>query len=130
LHSAASNGIEVVAWLVEHGADVNAAAKDGWTVLHSAASNGIEVVAWLVEHGADVKAADKDGQTVLHWAASNGKLEVVAWLVERGADVTAKGSWGTALDVAAKWGHTDVVKLLERAPDKESTITGNANNDR
>jgi len=51
----------VVRWLVEHHADVNAADKEGQTVLHSAAySDELEVVRWLkwLKHHADV---DKEG---------------------------------------------------------------------
>ena len=54
LHSAAWNGkLQVVTWLVEHGADVKAATKDGRTALHWAVENGHkDVVALLEEMGA------------------------------------------------------------------------------
>ena len=70
-----SGQLEVVKWLVEKGADVNATNKDGRTVLHSAADSGqLDVVKWLVEKGADVNATDKDGKTVLHMAAEQGSV--------------------------------------------------------
>lgn len=57
--------LEMVKYLVEKGADVNAKAefcRD--TALHSAAAGGnLEMVKYLVEHGADVNAKDDDGRT-------------------------------------------------------------------
>ena len=129
LHSAASSGkLQVVTWLVEHGADVKAATKYGWTALHSAARSGkLQVVTWLVEHGADVKAATKYGSTALHSAASSGHLQVVTWLVEHGADVKAATKDGTtALHSAASNGELQVVTwLVEHGADvKAATKDG------
>ena len=77
--------------LVEHGADVNAQANDGWTPLHSASSRGFsEVARVLLEHGADVNAQANDGGTPLHLAAHSGQAEVAAVLLDRGADVNAR----------------------------------------
>lgn len=55
-----------VTTLLEHGADVNAAASDGTTVLHHAASMGSEaVVEYLIANGADLSIRDSSNRTAL-----------------------------------------------------------------
>ena len=52
--------MEATRWLVERGADVNAKAHNGRTILHAAAWNGhIPSMELLVENGADVEAVDQ-----------------------------------------------------------------------
>jgi len=52
---------------VEHGADVAAQDKEGWTLLHWASESGhVGVEQFLVGYGADVAAQDKGGFTPLH----------------------------------------------------------------
>ena len=56
-----------MAWLVEHGADVNAATTNGTTALHDAAHGGhVAAMEWLVEQGGDVYAVATNGDTALH----------------------------------------------------------------
>ncbi len=115
LHAVDEGGnLEVVKYLVEQGADVNAKDEDGWTVLHAVDEGGnLEVVKYLVEQGADVNAKGEWGRTALHAVAEGGNLEVLKYLVEQGADVNAKGEWGrTALYSAARRGNLEVVKYL------------------
>jgi uncharacterized protein len=58
--------VETAKYLVEHGADVNAAGEYGWTALHAAAYQGLnDVVAFLVSKGAKLDAKDGFGQTPL-----------------------------------------------------------------
>ena len=53
-------------YLVEHGADVNAAGQFGWTALHAAAYQGInEDIEYLVSKGAKIDQKDNFGQTPL-----------------------------------------------------------------
>jgi uncharacterized protein len=58
--------IQTVKFLVEHGADVNAAGQFGWTALHSATYQGLnDVIEYLVSKGAKLETRDGFGQTPL-----------------------------------------------------------------
>ena len=58
--------VKTVAFLVEKGADVNAAGQFGWTPLHAAAMQGLDdVIAYLAGKGAKLDAMDGFGQTPL-----------------------------------------------------------------
>jgi len=58
--------VETARFLVEHGADVNAAGQYGWTALHAAAYQGLnDVIEYLVSKGADIDQKDTFGQTAL-----------------------------------------------------------------
>jgi len=72
--------------LIDLGAKVSAADRDGWTPLHRASHEGHEAVArLLVGRGADVSAADKDGWTPLHRATQIGHMAVARLLRAREA---------------------------------------------
>jgi len=61
-----ATAIETAKFLVEHGADVNAAGQYGWTALHAAAYQGLnDVIAYLVSKGAKIDQKDEFGQTAL-----------------------------------------------------------------
>eukprot|EP00435_Cladocopium_sp_Y103_P009775 s4213_g2.t1 len=100
--------------LLDQGADVIAADKDGETALMCAAQTGHEAVAkLLLQHGADVMAADKDGATALVGAALGGHVAMAKLLLQHGAEVRAEMNDGfTALMAAAVGGHEAVAKLL------------------
>ena len=134
---------EVVALLLDKGADINAKAvptkksgcyysalmmpttksrypstisKDGFTPLMFAADKGHkEVVALLLDRGANINAASEGNflYTALMIAAGRGYSEIVNLLLARGADVNASNSIGhTALTIAAGLGHKEIVPLL------------------
>ena len=86
-----------------------------------AANNGhIEAVKMLVNKGADVNAKmTSNGYTALMAASYKGQFEVVKMLLAEGADVNARASDGmTALDAAAKGGHSDVIAILKKTKHK------------
>ncbi len=88
---------EVIALMIEAGADVDARDWNGGTPLHSAATGNPHpgVVAALLDAGADPNARDLDEVTPLHMAArSNENPETVTALVEAGADPDARGPAG------------------------------------
>ena len=79
LHLVAKFGLlDAVRYLLEHGAELEAATKKGYTALHGAAWYGhLEVCMYLLEHGAETGAQIKNGSTALHFAAQGGHLKVV-----------------------------------------------------
>ncbi|MDO5106576.1 ankyrin repeat domain-containing protein [Capnocytophaga sp.] len=80
---------EWMRWLIENGADIEAADTYGRTALwHHSSVNAVEKVQLLLDLGANINTADRYQNSVLH--ASRGKFEVVALLLERGADISAK----------------------------------------
>uniref|UniRef100_A0A6P6XRZ9 Poly [ADP-ribose] polymerase n=1 Tax=Dermatophagoides pteronyssinus TaxID=6956 RepID=A0A6P6XRZ9_DERPT len=102
LHFAAGyNRIDVVEYLLEHGANVRAKDKGGLVPLHNACSYGhFEVAELLLKKGANVNATDLWKYTALHEAASKGKIDIVKLLLRHGADVTKKNRDGdTPLDL-------------------------------
>ena len=67
----------------------------------------------LLARGADVNAIDGNGgATPLFLAAHRGRTSCVRELILGGADPSIKTHWGTALELAEKEGHTEVVALL------------------
>ncbi|KAG8547422.1 hypothetical protein GDO81_028392, partial [Engystomops pustulosus] len=58
--------LEVVEFLVNHGANVNQADNEGWTPLHVAASCGyMEIAEYLLKHSANIAAVNSDGDVPL-----------------------------------------------------------------
>jgi ankyrin repeat protein len=74
-----------VAWLIAHGADVNAQSSSGRTAVHYAAerNTGPKTLALLVEAGADLLARDANGRTPLEIAKTNEKPRLVEWIARR-----------------------------------------------
>ncbi len=96
LHIAASfHDPEVVAVLLEHGADTEQYGDDSdfREPLHMAAwqNPNPEVTRLLLEHGADLEATDRHDNTPLHFAVRGSHLETVRLLLDYGADVNAIG---------------------------------------
>ena len=72
LHDAVlRHDLDIIAWLLKHGADVEAKDQYGSTPLHWAAQEGHMATAeLLLKRGADITAKDKHGSTPLHRARS------------------------------------------------------------
>ena len=108
LEASAAGNLDIVKYLIEKGAKVNAMAFYGRTAILEAASGGhLPVVQYLVEeHGIDVNSHDRKMKTVLMEAAQHGSMELVKFLVEHGADrdvyfrIIETGK--TALDLASQ----------------------------
>lgn len=107
---------DVIAAMLNQGANVNFANAQGETVLHIAAASGNYALADLVlARGASVNALTSGGWTALHSAARFGHLEIVDLLLQAGVETSAINSDGkTALDLARLMRNSAIVSRLSR----------------
>jgi ankyrin repeat protein len=91
--------------LMEHGADVNARSKSGFTPLMFAARFGdVEAGRLLLARGAGVNDANAEGVTVLMVAVLRDHAEFAQFLLDQGADPRVDKAGYTALHWAAgRW---------------------------
>lgn len=115
LHSAASLGkAELIALLLDKGADINARAKDGSTPLHLAVKRSHPAaVKLLFARGANPAAKDQEGNAPVHIAAELFTPDMLKVLVDMGTSVNARNNqnW-TPLHLAANRGKREVVEYL------------------
>jgi serine/threonine-protein phosphatase 6 regulatory ankyrin repeat subunit B len=115
LSAAVGGHLEVVAWLLDHGADPAKCAAQGMRPLDVAAGEGhLAVVQRLLERDpGQLDLPGSVGWTALMMAAGYGHADLVRWLLQRGADARVRAENGSrALDAAADAGHLAVVQLL------------------
>lgn len=108
----------VVKFLLENNADVNARNIRGTTPFIAAVHKGNVYVANSILNKMDVKFASintpkTDGYTALMIASEHGNQDMVKFLVENGANVNAINvERNNAIMLASKGGHMEIVKLL------------------
>jgi hypothetical protein len=99
--------------LVAAGANIRHINKDGFGCLHAAAEvDNHAVVPWLLASGLDIAAPTHRGHTAVHIAAGLGHLKTLKVLLAQGANPLAVSPNGTALDIAKKAGHREIVDYL------------------
>jgi len=113
---------DVVQYLLEHGADVDAQANtDHSTPLHLASYwGGVKTAQLLLDHGANIDVRDEKGQTQLHRTLINMGYEFqdynpddMLFLLDYGADVDAlDDDHSTPLHVASQFSNAKVARLL------------------
>ena len=110
---------ETVLALLDAGADIERANRQGLHPLHSAVLAGnAEIVSLLLQRGAAVDAKDGKGRTPLYtFAVSGGRnIEIAKLLLAAGADPNAESAREddsqTALQCAAATGDLELSKLL------------------
>ena len=82
LHAAvSSNQTQIVRWLIDAGADVNARQQMDYTPLMGAAANArLEILDLLLAHGADPSMKTTEGKTAADLAREHGHADVAARL--------------------------------------------------
>lgn len=106
---------EIVAFLLEEGADAGSRDDEGKTPMFHAAFFQVELVKMLLQHrgGEGLEDRDDRGKTALRWAAEDGDAETVAFLLSQGAEANTRDRRGrTPLMDECVHSHTGVVQLL------------------
>lgn len=118
--SAKNTTMELFEVLFKAGADIHAPAgyNGGLTALQGAAIRGhMRIALRLLELGADVNAAPapEEGRMALDGAAEHGRLDMVQMLLNAGAKSGKPegDSFACAIELANKYGHFAIVRLLE-----------------
>ena len=109
---------DVARALFDLGTPIEFADGNGITMLGRAAlNNEVSMAQELIGRGANVNVVDKMGMTPLLWAASMdfGDPAMIELLLKSGARADARNKDGlTALDLARKYGHTELIDALSR----------------
>ncbi len=123
----------VVAILLEHGADVNAQDQMNMSALHCAAYKGqIETARLLIQNGANLSLTNSYGFTQLREAVGKGPPELISLLLDSGASVNVRDQRGwqplhAALRsnaLSADVRHAIVKALLDHGADPNSLNSG------
>jgi ankyrin repeat protein len=121
LHYAAYGGqTNAVRILLEHGADVNASDRHGFTSLHQAVrARHVEIVQLLLGGEADLEACDNDGRTPLLMAAKGGCIDEFRELINSGADIDATDNEKLGVEaLAAARHHADILEIIQNHRNK------------
>jgi len=113
---------DIVAYLLENGANIEIKDVNGLTALHLAVvADRKDITELLLSKGANIKATDNSKRTTLHWASlATDDRELALLLIDHGAAVNALNLVGESpLHEAVTFGNVSAVEvLLEHGVDK------------
>lgn len=117
-----SEKIDIIQYLVEHGACVDVSGEDGYTPLYNACAEGlIEIVRFLLDNNASVNLPSSDGCTPLIIASCYNHNDIVSLLIKEGADINKIDNEGkSALLYATEYGYEKIIQtLIKNGADKQ-----------
>ena len=121
LHYASFQGnVDIIKYLINYGADVNALTKRDLNVIHYAAQgnqpNSLVYFYLFHRDKINLENIDKGGSTPLHWASYSSSIEFALYLINYGVDINKKDKNGnTPLHLAViKNSYKMVQKLLQK----------------
>lgn len=122
---------EIVQFLLDNGADIEAEAIGKTALLHAVNDSRKEIIEILLNNGADTEAKCSFGETALLKASTKGEKEIVQLLLNNEADIEARNESGeSALILASREGKTEVVRLIiESGADIDDAIRFALNNE-
>ena len=109
-----AGNLDIVKFLIDIGADVNAwIGTRGTALLSATLANHKQIAELLIANGADVNRRNYIGQSILHFACQEGNKEIVQLLIDNKAYIEALNNYGqTPLNLAQQVGHTEIIELL------------------
>lgn len=115
INAAFYNNIDLLQWLIEKSANINAQDSIGFTALHFACQERhIESVKMLLMHNANINIVDKYGNTpawvtIMNWKGGEN-LPILKELYKHKADLSIKNNAGnSAIDIIPK----DIINQLK-----------------
>lgn len=84
--------MNVIGYLLEHGADVDVKNDDGWTPLYVASINGFWFISFWIDN------------VVMLCIYNTDRVDTVEFLLEHGADINVKAGGWSPLLVASLYG--------------------------
>ncbi len=108
------NRVEILAELIARKADLNLETVDGLPVIMACRGQDEKKLRMLLDAGVDVNKTDRHrGLSALMQACAEGRKDSVQLLLKHGADANKTSSGGeSAIDIAAKHGHEEIVMFL------------------
>ncbi len=108
---------EVVKYLIDCGADVNACLGESGTPLEAAVQeHAADIVKVLLDAGAAPRVSSEKREASLLTASDWGDVDIVEMLLEAGADPNSHDEDNyTPLAAACRWGHAEAAELLLKA---------------
>ena len=124
------NNYDIVAMLIQYGADVNAFSEQG-SMLTIAVSNrrvSLEIVDLLIRKGANVNQTDLSGKSVLMYASDTTGIsfEKVELLINNGADPKHRDGLGRDIFYYLQEGEENIRMMIEDVGEGEEYLVDNA----
>lgn len=138
--AAAINDYDMVKFLVEKGADVNAKTHFEYSSvvtplllsldyehIESRYDENSSVAEYLINNGADINVTNEDGETPLMYASKVHNIKVIELLIQKGADVNFYKGGSTALISACEYSHERNIDVIKYLVSKNANINAQDN---